>query len=322
MKKDDGSALRLVSTKSIVPMREIEQYSMRFFVSSDLTNAEGNMTHYEYVKLFSQALEKFVGRKMSLQAIPAGMSFKYIKDILPGQTIRISVWLHDSGQKDSAVFMTEFTDCETGELHAVGVSEIYAQRREYDLQEQLKSSKAVTQCERFHRWMNAKRSRSTTANYVFGHKTKIYFGRTNFYGGMCSFEYANIFGEVREGFGLHCIPRFKQEAGVKYVLSTNEAHYIIMEKVAFGDDLHVKMWIEKSSGASFNLRAEFWNGSVLCAIAEQRIAYISLVTGKSGLPKSLKKQISITSGHSSLAFSFLRRVLNTVFMPIGRLVFR
>ncbi len=290
-------------------------FEMPVVVTSDITNAEGNVTHYEYVRLFSQALERYVGRKISVQATPMNMTFKYMKDILPGQAIIVKLWVHKQDHEENIVFMAEFVDAKTSVVHALGVQEIYAEKRNHSLVGQVRKSKATTQFTRLKKWIEEINGKiiSRRAKYVLKQKKIICFGRTSCFGTMCAFEYANIFGEVREAFGLNCIPNFKKDVGKQFILITNDAQYSVTRHFQFGDKITIKMWVENFSRASFTLRAEFWNGKHFCGVASQKIAYYNLLTKKLGLPESLRKQLKMVSGHSPVSVITSRAI--SLLMP-------
>jgi len=71
------------------------------------------MTHYEYVRLFSQALELYVGKDVFASIMmPVDVSFKYMKDVLPGQKITVRLWI--AKQVDHVVSaVSEFINPET-----------------------------------------------------------------------------------------------------------------------------------------------------------------------------------------------------------------
>jgi acyl-CoA thioesterase FadM len=310
------------SEKNIAPQfRLIKDEAKKVFVltekiTADLTNAEGNMTHYEYVRLFSRAVEGFVARKLSVQVVPAAMSFEYIKDVLPGQKIEIHLWLHQT-ERDTVIFLAEFLNPETKALHAVGVQTLYTEKRNHDLPVQIRDSKACGQLTKLQSWLQVKNLGAKYANFVYTHTVRVDFGRTSHFGNMCTYEFAHIFGETRELFGLHCIPKFQKEVGKKYILITKDANYSLLRSPEFGEKIRVKMWIDSCKGASFTLRAEFWSGRVLCAIASQRIAYWSLLKKKFGLPLSLKRQIGFISGSSSRIIAMVRQNVMRLLAPLN-----
>ncbi len=290
-------------------------FTLQSQVYSDLTNAEGNMTHYEYVRLFSRAMEEFVKPRLLIQTVPYAMSFKYIKDVLPGQIVEIRLWLHESTD-ETAIFLAEFINPDNEMLHAVAVQKMVVEKPNHGITVQSHTSKAVGQLNKLCKWLDSKKLDSKYTNFIFNHKVRIDFGRTSHLGEMCPYEFAHIFGEVRELFGLHCIPDFQKEAGKKYILITNEANYSIFHPVQFGETIRVKMWIEERTKASFTLRAEYWSNGVLCSIAAQRIAYLSLLTNKLGLPDNLQKQIDLIKGRSSRIRSFFHRIITRTVAPI------
>ena len=294
---------------------EAVAFEMDVVVTADITNAEGNMTHYEYVRLFTQAVERYVGREIAIQATPVNMSFKYIQDILPGQKIIVKLWTHEQSNKDSIVFMAEFVNADTAKIHALGVQEIYAEKRNHSFVGKRRESPLVNkQFKILKEWIACATESKSSAKYVLTVTKTICFGRTTYFGTVSSFEYANIFGEVREVFGLTCIPQFKKDVGKKFILSTNEANYSIIKHFKFGDKIKTKMWVESSGGASFILRAEFWNGRHFCGTATQRIGYCDLRTGQLRLPIGLKKQLKMVAGYSK--FSFITRPIIALLMPL------
>ncbi len=285
-------------------------------ITSDLTNSEGNMTHYEHVRIFSQVIELYTDNQVSVYTHSSNISFKYIKDILPRQMIIVTLWI-DKIENNSITFFCTFTDRTTGDLHAVGVQKIFETGGikmffpRLDIQ-----SKAGVQLKKLDAWSHNKKVSSKYTHFVYSLDIQIDFGRTSYTGDMSTYEYAHIFGETRERFGLHCIPRFRKEVGKKYVLIINEAHYSIFDSIGFGEKIHVKMWIQKNGKAFFILNAEYFKGRRLCAIATQKIAYLSLLTGKLVLPTDLKRRISLIEGQSTPVRSFLFRMLITFYIRL------
>jgi len=111
---------------------------------------------------------------------------------------------------------------------------------------------------------------------------KVTFGLTNFTGFVGHEKFANIFGSVREIFGLKRIPGFSKEVGLEYLLKTCDARYRHFDSFKFGDVIKTVVDVIEVNGASFVMRCRFMNtaGNVKVE-ATQRIAYVDVVNGKS-----------------------------------------
>src|SRR3989344_7697904 len=93
--------------------------------------------------------------------------------------------------------------------------------------------------------------------YLFN--TRVVFSFLSPEGNVSHIQYAKLFGDVRELFGLDVIPGFKEEVGKKYLLKTKEASFNMKKDFFFGDTIQVQMFVIKVNGASFRLRTDFVN---------------------------------------------------------------
>ncbi len=273
------------------------EFLMSVTVTSDITNAEGNVTHFEYIRLFTQAIEGFMGHTFVIEA-PFSVSIKYKKSIMPGRNAVVRLWRHKESYKGS-VFFADFVDKESDTVCATGVLEtVLCGQSALGGGEPSKAAKK--QHKKLLDWREKKgETQACKAKFACTFPVEICFGRTSFTGKMGAFEYANIFGEIRERFGLKCIPGFKEEAGKEFILATNEASYNIVSNAQFGDNIKVCIWVEKFSNASFILRAEFFNKGHLCCVGMQRIGYVNPETGRLvKLSPKLHKIFTILSGYS------------------------
>jgi acyl-CoA thioesterase FadM len=96
------------------------------------TNAEGNVSHHEYARLFGVvrelwALEVFpdfknnVGKAFLLKT--SGASYEYIRDFVFGDLIRIKIRIKEWSAA-SFTIEASFEDHETGHIHATGQQKI------------------------------------------------------------------------------------------------------------------------------------------------------------------------------------------------------
>jgi len=109
-------------------------------------------------------------------------------------------------------------------------------------------------------------------------------------GNVSHIQYAKLFGDVRELFGLDVIPRFKEEVGKKYLLKTREAAFDLNKDFFFGDTIRVQMSVIEVNGASFRLKADFVNPKTgeVHASATQRIAFAGMDGRVARLPGEFK----------------------------------
>lgn len=115
-------------------------------------------------------------------------------------------------------------------------------------------------------------------------------------------EYAKIFGEVRENFGLAAIPGFRDDIGKNYLLKTRNAYYDLISDFHFGDTMIVRMFVSEVNTASFELMAFYMSSSkAVKAMGCQKIVYTDL-TGK---PTKIQETIA--------------QVLETFCLPVGAL---
>lgn len=124
--------------------------------------------------------------------------------------------------------------------------------------------------------------------YLFN--TRVVFSFLSPEGNVSHIQYAKLFGDVRELFGLDVIPGFKEEAGKKYLLKTREASFDLRKDFFFGDTIQVQMSVIEVNGASFRLRADFVNPEtgVVHASAMQLIVFANMEGRVARLPEKLK----------------------------------
>ena len=97
--------------------------SQEIVVTSAMTNAEKNVNHDEYAKIFVQTAELFVlglGQKCSLKVREA--SYKYSQDFFFGDKIIVNLFIARF-ENDGIVFEANFCD-EAGKIHASGRQKI------------------------------------------------------------------------------------------------------------------------------------------------------------------------------------------------------
>jgi acyl-CoA thioesterase FadM len=125
----------------------------------------------------------------------------------------------------------------------------------------------------------------------YEHTVRVTFCHTNAEGNMSHDDYARLFGVVRELMGLELIPRFKEEAGSRYLLKTKNAHYDYRYDFRFGDTIRVRMGVAEVTGASFTMQAEFINAvsGNIHAVGRQKIVYADIEGHPRRLPQELRK---------------------------------
>ena len=127
----------------------------------------------------------------------------------------------------------------------------------------------------------------------FAHKIKLTFCNLNPEGTLNHFEYARIFGMVRELFGLEVIPNFKEEIGRKYFLQTKDAFYNYFRPFYFGDEVLIKMWVSEVKDDRFILLGEFINEKKgkIHAEGKHTIVYTDLKGIPASIPEKIKSAI-------------------------------
>ena len=102
-------------------------------------------------------------------------------------------------------------------------------------------------------------------------------------------KYAELFGVVRELYGLSQVPNFKEELGKTYMLKTRSANYHYIKDFYFGDTITSKMIVASVSGTGCKLMCFFMNGNELHAVGEQDIVY----TDMTGMPKKMPEKMKM-----------------------------
>lgn len=296
-------------------IRAAKIFEYEVIITSDMTNAEGNVTHYEYPRLFSVAKELFVMEHFPhlkdgrIVLAPYNSSYKYIKDFFPRDIIVTKVWIHEVDvEKSEIVFFAEFINKKNNEVQAIGIQIIKVVDINNWLhlklaQQSKKKSKCRMQLKKLVKWevVHNPVSKSAKAKFVDRFRYTMTFGQTNYMGLICHYEYANLFGFARELFGLKRIKGLRENAGKTFTLITNETNYFIIKEFTFGDEVEIRIWVESVQKTYFMLHAEMFNAKTgkLYAIGRHRIAY-SDMQGNLGIPVSLKKLLNLIAGYSKL----------------------
>jgi acyl-CoA thioesterase FadM len=134
---------------------------------------------------------------------------------------------------------------------------------------------------------------NSTAALKYEQQFRITFTETNAEGNVSHYEYAKIFGIVRELFALDFIPNFSSEAGRKYLLKTRNASYDYEKDFYFGDVMTVRLWVSELTHASLKLEAEFVNAATgdIHARGYQQIVYTDMNGRPRRIPEELKSLI-------------------------------
>jgi acyl-CoA thioesterase FadM len=113
--------------------KEVEKgfpvFEREIVVTSDMTNAEQNVSHDEYAKALTQSIELFLlenssDKKNSSFSIREGY-YKYSRDFFFGDKILIKLYVAEVKKEDGvAVFTAEFCD-ESGRVHTLGRQKVY-----------------------------------------------------------------------------------------------------------------------------------------------------------------------------------------------------
>lgn len=133
----------------------------------------------------------------------------------------------------------------------------------------------------------------TTETLKYEHQVRITFAETNAEGNVSHYEYAKIFGIVRELFALDFIPGFSAEAGREYLLKTRNASYEYEKDFYFGDTVNVRLWVREMSRASLTLEAEFVNAATgqVHARGSQQIVYTDMMGRPRRIPEEMASLI-------------------------------
>ena len=127
----------------------------------------------------------------------------------------------------------------------------------------------------------------------FEHEITVTFPMTNAEGNVSHYEYARLFGSVRELFGLTLLPGFKENVGKTFLLLTQDASYKYKKSLYFGDIVKVRMWISEVRAACFITKATFINGNGdLCAEGQQTIVYANQQGEVRRIPADLKMMLN------------------------------
>lgn len=102
-----------------------EVFKQKIMVTSAMTNAEKNVSHDEYAKLFVQTVELFMfglGQKSSFKVEEA--SYKYSHDFFFGDKMIVKLFITEV-EKDSTIFEVNFCD-KLGKIRAQGKQKIHS----------------------------------------------------------------------------------------------------------------------------------------------------------------------------------------------------
>jgi|GEM_PF-2178591 len=124
----------------------------------------------------------------------------------------------------------------------------------------------------------------------YKHKIRVTFGFTNYAGFVGHEKYANLFGSVRELFGLSRIPSFEKDAGHKYLLKTCDARYRHFSDFKFGDIIKTIIDVVEVNGASFQIRGRFTDNRTgeVRGEAHQRIVYTNMMGKPTRFPSWMR----------------------------------
>ena len=117
----------------------------------------------------------------------------------------------------------------------------------------------------------------------FTHKTVVTFSMTTEETNVSHSKFAELFGIVRELYGLNQIPNFKKELGKLYMLKTRSASYHYINDFYFGDTIISKMFVASVSPLGYKLVCFFLKEGELHAIGEQEIVH----TNMNGIPTKM-----------------------------------
>jgi len=129
---------------------------------------------------------------------------------------------------------------------------------------------------------------------VYQYEERVTFRYTNAEGNVSHDKYAELFGVVREHFGMDYIPNFAKEAGHKYLLKTRNARYDYLKDFSFGDKIVIKMFVVGVTAATFTLRAEFINAETgeVHATGEQQIVFADMQGAPKKIPAELRSLLN------------------------------
>lgn len=132
MYQDESKVASVVAAGTTVAGKYGFKYEYEMRVTFCHTNAEGNVNHFDYPKLFGVCRELFaldfipdfdkeVGRKFLLKTRKA--SYEYEKDFYFGDIMRIQLWVREMTHA-TITLDAEFINAATGEVHARGSQQI------------------------------------------------------------------------------------------------------------------------------------------------------------------------------------------------------
>jgi acyl-CoA thioesterase FadM len=121
---------------------------------------------------------------------------------------------------------------------------------------------------------------------TYEHRVRVAFCHTGAEGNVRHDEYARLFGETRELFGIDYLPRFRDEVGREFLLKTKTAAYEYRQDFFFGDTICVRMWVSRVGGASFQLEAAYVHEGTgaVHATGSQHIVYTDMLGKPRRLP--------------------------------------
>jgi YbgC/YbaW family acyl-CoA thioester hydrolase len=132
MYQDESKVAGAVASGTTVAGENGFKYEYEVRVTFCHTNAEGNVNHFEYPKLFGVCRELFgldfipnfateAGHKYLLKTRSA--SYDYKKDFFFGDIMRIQLWVREMTHA-TLTLDAEFINAATGEVHARGSQQI------------------------------------------------------------------------------------------------------------------------------------------------------------------------------------------------------
>jgi len=124
----------------------------------------------------------------------------------------------------------------------------------------------------------------------YTHNTVVTFAMATEETNVSHSKFAELFGVVRELYGLNQVPNFKKELGKSYMLKTRSASYHYIKDFYFGDTITSKMIVASVSPIGYKLMCFFLNGDELHGVGEQEIVY----TDMSGMPKKMPNKMKMT----------------------------
>lgn len=128
-----------------------------------------------------------------------------------------------------------------------------------------------------------------TSLKCYTHKTVVTFAMTTEETNVSHSKIAELFGIVREHYGLIQVPNFKAELGKIYMLKTRSASYHYIKDFYFGDTITSKMVVTEVTPLGYKLVCFFLKNEEVHAIGEQEIVY----TNMDGYPVKMPEKLNL-----------------------------